>query len=219
MLLPLAVCLALSLGAIPADRQTLTVTMIAHAAVHITDGKGAVLVDFPYDPGTVFAPWSPEGVPRGPKPLCIITHGHPDHFDPEMAPKFCGAILGPKDLAATGKVRRIELQPVVNWNGVSINAFTTPHDPEREHYSYLLEWHGVRLYFTGDTDNLDSLLAAHDLDAAFVTPSLLIALKRQGAHLDARQIISYHHHAGDPVPDFQGRIISHPGQVLKLSAK
>jgi len=103
--------------------------MISHAAVHITDGKGAVLVDFPYDPGTVFAPWSPEGVPRGPKPLCIITHGHPDHFDPEMAPKFCGAILGPKDLAATGKVRHIELQPVVNWNGVSINAFTTPHDP------------------------------------------------------------------------------------------
>ena len=53
----------------------LIVTFIGNEAFHITDGKVALLTDFPYDYGArPGIEWSPEQVPKGPKPLCLFTH-------------------------------------------------------------------------------------------------------------------------------------------------
>jgi L-ascorbate metabolism protein UlaG (beta-lactamase superfamily) len=51
----------LLLGTVSAAATDLTVTFIGHASVHVSDGKRAVLVDFPYDSGAEFTPWSAGG--------------------------------------------------------------------------------------------------------------------------------------------------------------
>ncbi|HEV8583203.1 MAG TPA: MBL fold metallo-hydrolase [Thermoanaerobaculia bacterium] len=206
----------LSLGTMPATAKDLTVTFIAHAAVHITDGQAAVLVDFPYDPGTQFMPWSADAVPSRPKALCLITHGHRDHFVPEIARRFCDRVLGPRAAVAEAGVELVPLRPTVRWKGLTISAIASPH--ETEHYCYLLDWHGVRLYFTGDAESPEALLAARSIDAAFVRPGLLIAVKKVGGHIDARTVISYHHRPTDPVPNFQDRVIPQLGQQWTLRA-
>ena len=41
---------------------------------------------------------------------------------------------------------------------VTIRPLATPH-ARLEHYSYVVEWNGQRLYFTGDTEDTAALLA------------------------------------------------------------
>jgi hypothetical protein len=80
----------------------------------------------------------------------------------------------------------------------------------------VVEWNGLRLYFTGDTEDTTALLAAKDLDVAFVSPWLLRAVQRAGARIDARTVVVHHHQDGESVPAFQDRIVPSQGQVLRL---
>ena len=173
--------LLLVLARAPATGAELTATFIGNMGFHITDGKVAILTDFPYDPGEHFMRWSAEQVPKGPPaPLCLITHGHRDHFARELVSQFCGQVLGPKDVVDGAGVGSIAVSPEVQWKGVVIRPIATPH-ADLEHYSYLVEWHGLRLFFTGDTNDPAALLAAQDLDAAFVSPWLLQTLQQKAS--------------------------------------
>jgi len=195
----------------------LRATFIGNMAVHLTDGRVAMLVDFPYQSGAFgYMEWSKAIVPTGPAPLCLISHSHDDHFAPRLARDFCGSILGPKDVVAGSGVRALELAPQVSWEGLSVRPLATRH-AGIEHYSFLVEWGGRRLYFTGDTDDPEALLAARGLDVAFVSPWLLAAVGSQGRRIDARQVAVYHHKAGEAVPEIQGRLVPRPGDVLRFT--
>ena len=195
----------------------LRATFIGNMAVHVTDGRVAILVDFPYQSGAFgYMEWSKAIVPTGPAPLCVISHSHDDHFAPRLARDFCGSILGPKDVVAGSGVRALELAPQVSWEGLSVRPLATRH-AGIEHYSFLVEWGGRRLYFTGDTDDPEALLAARGLDVAFVSPWLLRTVGSQGLRIDARQVVVYHHKAGEAVPEIQGRLVPRPGDVLGIT--
>jgi len=188
-------------------------------AVHITDGTTALVTDFPYGGGYGgYMQWSPALVPKGPKPLCLVTHSHRDHFLPALAAESCAQILGPKDVVGAAKVPALALGTEVRQGPVVIRPVATPH-ASLEHYSYVVEWGGQRLYFTGDTDDTAALLAARGLDVAFVSPWLLRAVQRGGKRIDARRVVVYHHQDGEVVPPFQDRIVPTQGQVLRLSKR
>lgn len=210
------VVLALALGGAPASAAELKATFIGNMAFHLTDGRVALVTDFPYEAGySGYMRWSPDSVPKGPPPLCLVTHSHRDHFLGRLAAASCGRVLGPKDVVAASAVASLPLGPEVHWEGLTIRPVATPH-AALEHYSYVVEWNGLRLYFTGDTDDTATLLAARDLDVAFVSPWLLRAVERNRGRIDARQVVVYHHQADETVPPFPGRIVPAQGQVLTL---
>ena len=157
-------------------------------AVYITDGRVALVTDFPYESGySGYMRWSGDPLPKGPRPLCLITHSHRDHFLPALAASTCGRVLGPKDVVEATRVPALGMEPDVRWEGIVIHPRATPH-AALEHYSYVVEWNGLRLYFTGDTDDTAALLAVKDLDVAFVSPWLLRAIQRRGqAHRRAHR--------------------------------
>ncbi len=197
----------------------LTVTFIGNEAFQITDGKVALLTDFPYDSGAFGQmEWTPQQVPRGPRALCLFTHDHADHFALDLLPKYYEVVLGPGDVERRAGVAMLPLVDPVRWKGITIRPIATPHsgkDPV-EHESYLVEWQGLRLYFTGDAGDTSALLAVRDLDAAFVYTYLLEALAKTGARVDARRIVACHHEPGEKVTDVQSRLVPVQGQVLKL---
>lgn len=200
-------------GAPPAS---LRATFIGNMGVHLTDGKVAVLTDFPYESGAFgYMGWSEGAVPRGPSPLCLFTHSHRDHFEAAPARKYCGALLGPKDVEKAAGVPALTIAPEVTWEGITFHPVATPHRG-LEHYSYLVEWGGKRLWFTGDTEEIDALVAAKNLDAAFVSPWLLDRVRSEGLRIDARKVIVYHHRQGQQVEEFQGRVVPAQGQVIDL---
>jgi L-ascorbate metabolism protein UlaG (beta-lactamase superfamily) len=81
-----------------------------------------------------------------------------------------------------------------------IDPLETPH-AGIGHNSYLVTWHGRRLYFSGDTDDATTLLGTKQLDVAFVSPWLY---KRAAGRIDARRIMIYHHTASEQVTGCTG---------------
>ena len=185
------------LGAQPAR---LTATFIGNMAFAISDGQRTIYTDFPYESGSFgYMKYDFETVPKAPGALCLITHGHRDHFDAARFEKMDAKVIAPPELAATlPKDRVIPFAPKMTWSDVTIEAFKTPHG-SIDHASYLVTWHGMRLYFTGDTDGTEALLAARDLDAAFVSPWLLKKVQEEGGRIDALRIVIYHHRTGETV--------------------
>jgi L-ascorbate metabolism protein UlaG (beta-lactamase superfamily) len=97
-----------------------------------------------------------------------------------------------------------------------IDAIETPH-ANIGHYSYVVEWHGRRLYFSGDTESPDHLIALKGLDVAFVSPWLYRAVLKTGARVDAKRVIIYHHMPGEAVPDCQaGCYLPKQGETLRF---
>lgn len=208
---------AVILGSGSAAADDLQATFIGNMAFHLTDGQTEVLTDFPYQSGySEYMTWKKEGVPAIRGALCLITHGHRDHFAAELAKEYCTTLLGPKDVSAAMPDRALAVLPRVEHRGVAIEPIATDH-ANREHYSYLVTWAGLRLYFTGDTDDLEPLLRARDLDYAFVSPWLLQRAAKRQAHIHARQIVVYHQTATEAVPNHQDRIVPAQGQVLRLT--
>jgi L-ascorbate metabolism protein UlaG (beta-lactamase superfamily) len=101
----------------------------------------------------------------------------------------------------------------LRFGPVAIRPLATPH-ARLEHYSYLVEWSGLRFYFTGDTDDLAELLRQKALDAAFVSPWLLRSAAKAGRRIDARRIVVYHHGRDESVPEIQGRELPRQGDEL-----
>ncbi len=193
---------------------------IGNMAFAITDGKTTLYTDFPYQPGAFgYMSYDFSKVPKTPGSLCLITHGHDDHFDPTLFGKLDAKIIAPPKLAATLPADRvIPFAPKMTYRDIAIEALRTPH-ASIDHDSYLVLWQGLRLYFTGDTESTEQLLAMKDLDYAFVSPWLLESVAKQNARIDARRVVVYHHKTGEKVPEIQDRIVPKQGEMIALRGR
>ncbi len=198
----------------------LRATFIGNEAWHITDGEYTLLTDFPYQSGySGYMRWEWSKVPGVPSPsklLIVTTHQHRDHFAAELLPRFNpGGVIGPASVRDAAGSAGIAPGPEGRFGPITVQAIPTPH-ANLEHYSYVLQWHGVRLYLPGDTEDTASLTAARDLDVAFVTSWMLRAVERLGATIAAHRIIVVHHEAGADIPPYQGSTVPRQGEVLQL---
>lgn len=150
--------------------------------------------------------------------LSLITHRHGDHFDRGLFDATGWQVAGPADvIAGVAPSRVVPLDGGTGRFGpVRIEAIETPH-ASIGHCSYIVTWHGRRLYFTGDTESTEALLAARNLDVAFVSPWLYRAVVRAGQRIDARQVVIYHQEQGQQVPECgTGCSVPRQGDVLKF---
>jgi L-ascorbate metabolism protein UlaG (beta-lactamase superfamily) len=212
-----ALLAAAALAAVPAAAGELKARFIGNMAFHITDGNTALLTDFPYESGySGYMRWTEAQLPRtDERTLCLITHGHRDHFDRERFAALSARVIGPKDVVQGLEARALPLAPRIEYRGMLIEPVATAH-ADREHYSYRVTWKGLRLYFTGDTDDVEPLLKESQLDVAFVSPWLLEAARERRARIGARRVVVYHHAEQYMGPDYQQRTLPKQGQELTL---
>lgn len=206
-----------------ATAPPLTATFIGNEAWHITDGEYTLLTDFPYQSGySRYMTWDASGVPKVKDPaklLVVTTHQHRDHFAAELFPRLNPAgVIGPATVRAAAPAKGITPTADARFGPIRVQAIATPH-ADLEHYSYVIEWHGVRIYVPGDTEEAKSLIGAKNLDVAFVTPWMLRAAQRAGAKIDARRVIVVHHEAGQSVAPYQGSTVPRQGDVLVLQQR
>lgn len=202
-----------------AEPAALRATFIGNMAFAITDGTTTIYTDFPYESGYGgYMTYDFAALPKAPGALCLVTHGHRDHFDAPLFAKLDAMLIAPPDVEArVAPDRTIPFAPKMRYRDVSIEAFETPH-AGIGHASYLVTWHGLRLYFTGDTESVDRLLAMRNLDAAFVSPWLMEMVAERKARIDTRTLVCYHQQKDEKVPAFQNRVVPKPGETLTLSA-
>jgi len=158
-----------------------------------------------------------------PQSIALVTHRHGDHWDRPLFEKTTWKVIGPADAVSgvdPGRVvRSLAVAPArttVTFEGIAVEALPTPH-AGIGHYSYLVTWHGRRLYFTGDTDDAGQLLEMKNLDVAFVSPWLYQRAEKSGRRIDARRIVIYHQTADETVPGCTGDCsVPAQGQTLRL---
>jgi L-ascorbate metabolism protein UlaG (beta-lactamase superfamily) len=148
--------------------------------------------------------------------VSLITHSHRDHWASELFQPLNLKIIGPPDvLKGIDSSRVIPFEKEIQYEGISIEPLATPH-ANVTHYSYVVTWHGVRMYFTGDTEELKTLLAMKDLDVAFISPWLAQSLLKEKQNLDAKKIIIYHHADGEKITAPTNSIVPKQGQIFEI---
>jgi L-ascorbate metabolism protein UlaG (beta-lactamase superfamily) len=207
--------------ALPAGAGEIRARFIGNMSLQLTDGSVTLRSDFPYQSGySDYNTWTESLVPPAwGEVLCLVTHSHRDHFAAELAERYCQKLVGPKDVTKALPERALPLAARVSFGPIVITPLRTPH-ARLEHYSYLVEWRGLRLYFTGDTDDAAELLRQRNLDVAFVSPWLLGTATKDGARIDARRVVVYHHEGPDTrASEAQPRELPRQGDELVFSVK
>lgn len=104
---------------------------------------------------------------------------------------------------------------------IYVHPTSTPYQ-DSPHSSYLVQWNGRRIWFSGLTEDPAALLAATDIDLAFVNPALVKAIEKAGRSISARTVVVYH------LPDGEGGgemsvpcerckvVLPIPGEVIQL---
>jgi L-ascorbate metabolism protein UlaG (beta-lactamase superfamily) len=186
----------LAMVAVSQNPSSVRLRFIGNESVAISDGTLTLVTDFPYQSGYSgynTYEWPSHGLTGD--VVSVITHEHRDHWEPKLFATTPWRVVGPSTLAVDGHRLSVPRQPV-RIADATITGIRTPH-AGLEHYSYLIEWKGRRLYFVGDTESADALLAQKRLDIAFVTSWLWNRVKQAGRTIDANRIVLYHHQRPD----------------------
>lgn len=213
----LALLALLAAFAVP-QSPPLTARFIGNMAFAITDGTTTLMTDFPYQSGYSSYMTYPASEIRSDTAttIALVTHRHLDHWEPALFARTDWKVIGPRDVVSSVPADR-RLAPGEIINGVlGVEAVATPH-AGIGHDSYLVTWHGRRLWFTGDTESLDALAAAKNLDVAFVSPWLWSSAVKRGVPIDAKRIVVYHHGPTESVSSCTGRCaVPRQGDVLRF---
>ena len=180
---------------------TIAITFLGNEAIHLTDGQLTLVTDFPYQSGAFgYMSYAADQAKAFRNVVTLITHRHNDHVEIESLKALQWRVIGPPDVT-----RQLPQASVVAAIAVStidpeltVQAIETPH-AKVDHYSYVVEWHGRRFYFSGDTEDPSSVLAQKSLDIAFVSPWMYKAVHARAARIDAARIVIYHHTTSERV--------------------
>lgn len=213
----LAIGLLVTSAASPVQPDQLECQFIGNAAFRITDGQTTLLTDFPYRSGASgYMTYRMEDVGPIVDGVTVLTHDHADHWDPALFRKMTLRVIAPPAIT-----KGLPSDRVVAWHDESmafkdIRIQPVPTSHAGNHHSYLVTWHGVRLFVMGDTEDSAVLVAQRDLDAAFVSPWIIDSLVTSGARLDVRLLVVYHHRPGEDVPQLPRMMLPQPGDTFRI---
>lgn len=113
------------------------------------------------------------------------------------------------------KPKIITLSDEISHGPMAITMLKTKA-AQTEHYSYLLQWAGRKIYFSGDTGDTDHLLKLPKVDIAFLSPWLYENAKRADALPSGAKIIIYQHKDNEIIPRCTGCIIPQKGEFISF---
>ncbi len=137
----------------PAQRPNLDARFIGNMAVALTDGTTTIVSDFPYQSGAFgYMTYDAAEIRSATSAmLALITHRHNDHWEPALFARTSWSVAGPDDVVAgIPAARVVRVRSGATFGAARIESIQTPH-ANVGHYSYVVTWHGRRIYFSGDT--------------------------------------------------------------------
>lgn len=209
---------SLFVSATPSWAGSLEFRFIGNMAFQVTDGTFTILTDYPYVSGAFgYMEYQSDTVKPVGTVLCLITHEHDDHWNPASFRQAPGWFLtGPAGVTGSVNPNRVmNVDEAGQFGPATIRVYQTPHSG-LVHYSYVLIWQGVRMFFAGDTNSSKELLAERDLDVAFVSPWLLNQLRASGQLVDAKMVVVYHHGSDEQITVYQDCVVPAQGQTFTV---
>ena len=167
------------------------IKFLGNCGLYLSDGKTNIYVDFPYKSGAFnYMKYNHSEIDSIRKnSIFIFTHKHPDHYSIKNMRKTLRKKKGHK----YGKWNIAKLEKLSDSLGeLSIKAIKTEHSLSFKHYSYLITWHGKRIYFSGDTETADTVLTFKQLDWAFVPYWIASEVNKRNTKIDTKMLGVYH---------------------------
>ncbi len=167
------------------------IRFIGNCGLHITDGVTHIYTDFPYKSGahdySTYKKSELDSIKQN--AYFIFTHKHNDHY-------YNGKmkhILKKKNGKKYGKWNISELENLSKIiPDFEIKAYKTKHLFSFTHYSYLITWHGKKIYLSGDTEHAETILTMKNLDWAFIPAWLVMRIQASNQKFDTKMIGIYH---------------------------
>lgn len=204
-----------------AQTKAITIRFIGNCGLSLTDGTSNIYIDFPYKSGahhySEYNLSELDSVKE--KPIFIYTHKHSDHFSGKLVRrlirKLDGQLFTPKNAAELKQLS----QEIPDF---SIETFKTSHRFSFNHYSYLITWHGKQFFFSGDTENAETIATLSNLDIAFIPVWLILDANEKGIKIQplTNLIAVYHIGPRDQIkfsePNPKLKLLNQQGEVLSI---
>jgi len=217
--IPLATALFLLVSVLAAQTNAITVRFIGNCGLYMSDGELDVYVDFPYRSGAfgyMEYPTSEIDSVKA-KATHLFTHRHPDHYSKKLVRKLTGNVYGPWKVK---RKRRADLTaPAYSAAQFTVETFRTKHRFAHHHYSYLITWHGKRIYLSGDTEGAETIGQVKAMDLAFVPAWIMRDAQEKNIKVDAERIAVYHLYPNQKVTTENPKItiLHRQGEVLEVA--
>ena len=184
------------------------ITPLYHASTLIQAGGKTIYID-PAKPAKL------AGLPKA--DLILITHIHPDHFDPESIAALSRPtteILAPASVAgkvpSASPIGNHESYPWQHWMIEAVPAYNLTrgpapgqlYHPKGRDNGYVLTYGGKRFYFSADTEGIPEMRDLKNIDVAFVCMNLPYTMPPDEAADAVRAfhpkvVIPYHYRNSD----------------------
>lgn len=219
----LTFCLLTTLGF--SQSKEIKIEFLGNCGLYLTDGTTNIYTDFPYKSGShgymEFDESELDSIKEN--SIFIFTHKHSDHYSKKNLKK----VIKEKGGTKYGVSNISELEELnKTLNDFEIKAFKTKHKVfgiNFRHYSYLITWHGKRIYLSGDTTNPETIEKIKNIDLAFIPYWLYENAKEQNIEIDADEIGIYHLHPAEVKPAekfFKDKENEHPlteqGKIITI---
>jgi L-ascorbate metabolism protein UlaG (beta-lactamase superfamily) len=175
------------------------IEFLGNCGLYLTDGKTNIYTDFPYKSGAhgymEFDEYELDSVKEN--SIFIFTHKHADHYSKKNLKRIIKEKGGEKfGVSNISDLKGLE----TTIDHFEITAFKTQHKVfgiSFRHYSYLITWHGKRIYLSGDTTNPETIGKIKDIDLAFIPYWLFENAKERNITIAAKEIGIYHLHPSE----------------------
>lgn len=174
-----------------AQTNEIKIKFIGNCGLYISDGTTNVYTDFPYKSGAhnymEFDSAELDSIKEN--SIFIFTHKHADHYSAKEIKK----VIKEKNGRKYGSWNIEELKSLEeSIPNFSIQAFKTSHKFSLNHYSYLITWHGKKIFLSGDTESAETISTIENMDWAFIPYWILIDAKENDIEIDTKMYGIYH---------------------------
>lgn len=210
----LSLVLISSLGL--AQNKEIKVKFLGNCGLYMTDGDLHIFSDFPYESGAYgymeYNKSELDSIPEN--SIFIFTHSHKDHYSRKDFRKVLKEKGGKKYNAWNIRALKKIGENNPNFN---IQVFKTKHRFTIRHYSYLITWHGKRIFLSGDTEGAETFQTVKDIDYAFIPSWVLFYAKRDSIEIDAKMKMIYHLRQNEKGKNTEDRIyLSQQNYVMRI---
>ena len=163
------------------------IKFIGNCGLYLTDGILNIYIDFPYKSGAHnYMEYDKSEIDSiKENSIFIFTHKHSDHYSKSLTKKLTGDKYGPWNIP--------ELLALNDtFKDFAIQAFKTSHQFSFSHYSYLITWHGKKIFLSGDTKSIVPIMDIKEMDWVFIPSWLVGQINQTGKSVDTKNIGIYH---------------------------
>ena len=198
----------------------ITIRFIGNCGLYMTDGATHFYIDFPYQSGAHdYMEYDASEISNiKDNAIFIFTHRHADHYSKKILKNLSGRKFDPWNIDELEKLGE-------SIPDFGIKAFKTQHKVfgiSFRHDSYLITWHGKKIFISGDTENADTIATQSAIDWAFVPVWLYMDAKEKGvdlAHLS--QMYAIYHIGPDDTITNDGtnpkiKLLDKQGEVMTI---